>query len=359
MPGKKSIMVFGTWIQKSWSKQLQVFCSYKAQQGYKVYFITDLHKVREESVIEGVHVLAWPAQRPDTFRSLVFLAALLWKVQPVMVIANFSSVPLVTVMAWLFRTPVRVAFFHTTFAIKVSESVLRKMIRRGVYRTCTHLVAVNKEIAKQAQRKFRIPENKMHVLLNSYPTAGGVVTMKKKRKIVTVAALEDWKGVDRVVEAFSQVQQQLPEYELIIIGGGSRQDDLKQLVAKSGISKRVYFRGEMKFTEVQSELSEAEIFVLLSREDGSPQVVLEAMANGCSVIATNIGGIPEMISHNINGVLVNSDIAIEQTVMELQRLSNDFDLRRRLSQEAQDVVKHKFSANSWAVKLDLITQSLK
>lgn len=137
-------------------------------------------------------------------------------------------------------------------------------------------------------------------------------------RILFVGRLEHMKGVDTLLVVFATLQSQHQHAQcahespaggayLHIVGDGSQREALENLAQKLGIADRVMFRGYLPAPDVYKEYAEAEIFCGLSRSEGLGNVFLEAQAAGCIVVATNVGGIPEIVCDQNTGVLVAPD----------------------------------------------------
>ena len=114
----------------------------------------------------------------------------------------------------------------------------------------------------------------------------------------TIAELHANKGIDILIEAFAQLR----EGHLVVIGEGEERMALEKLIRKLGLEKRVHLLG---FVEGAARLLKAfDIFVLASRKEGLPYVLLEAGEAEVPVIASMVGGIPEIIDDQLSGVLV-------------------------------------------------------
>ncbi|MBK8251907.1 MAG: glycosyltransferase family 4 protein [Polyangiaceae bacterium] len=111
------------------------------------------------------------------------------------------------------------------------------------------------------------------------------------------------KGVDVLVEAAALLQKKsnLP-ISVVMVGGGPLADQLKARAQALGISEKVHFTGRVLPTEVPAYMNAADVFCLPSREEGCPNVVLEALASGKPVVASRVGGIPELVDER-NGIL--------------------------------------------------------
>jgi glycosyltransferase involved in cell wall biosynthesis len=150
-------------------------------------------------------------------------------------------------------------------------------------------------------------------------------------RIVFVGRLEEIKGVDILLSAFVH----LPTHaHLRIIGTGSQEQQLRIQASRLGIVDRVTFVGQCTHDEVLQEMAQAEIFCGVSRSEAFGNVFIEALAVGCAVVATNVDGIPDIIEHEYNGLLVAPN-SVEQTAQSLERLLNDAQLRETLSKNGK------------------------
>lgn len=138
--------------------------------------------------------------------------------------------------------------------------------------------------------------------------------------IVTVCGLHPRKGVHDLLQAFSQVYSGFPQWHLNIIGEGPDQDRLKQMASTLGIAARTHFLGPVRAP--QNLLRQSDIFVLASLAEPFGLVTAEARAAGCAIIATNVGGSPEVVGFGQAGSLVPPGQP-EAIARELRRLMAD------------------------------------
>ena len=116
------------------------------------------------------------------------------------------------------------------------------------------------------------------------------------------------KGFDLAVEAVSILSKKYPDIKLIIAGNGPAKDDLIQLTEKLGIQKNVDFLGWVNPDEIPNIINRSSIVIVPSRwKEAFGLVALQAMQLGRPVIAANSGGLPEIIKHNSNGILVEKE----------------------------------------------------
>ena len=130
-------------------------------------------------------------------------------------------------------------------------------------------------------------------------------------RLFTPARVIPRKGVDILIRAFAAAADRFPQAQLRIAGEtASMPDFVKQcraLVAKSGIADRVHFLGNLGRDALVEEYSRAWVMVLPSRQETAPVAIGEAFAAGCPVIATRVGGVPWMVHHEVDGLLVPPD----------------------------------------------------
>ena len=123
-------------------------------------------------------------------------------------------------------------------------------------------------------------------------------------RIITAARLERVKGVRYVIEAMERILVRFPDVELVIVGDGSERTALELLVREKSLHGKVIFKGSVAPHKVPAFLMTGSVFVCPSLAEGFGIVILEAMASGCAVIATNVGGIPDIITDGADGLLV-------------------------------------------------------
>lgn len=125
-------------------------------------------------------------------------------------------------------------------------------------------------------------------------------------KIVSIGRLDRYKGHDVLIKSFSHIEQEYPEWTLEIYGEGIEKQSLNNLITDLNLQSKVFLKGVTH--DIEKVLSEAGIFVLASRFEGFPNVLLEAMSLGCPVVSTNCkSGPAEIIKDGVNGYLVNVD----------------------------------------------------
>lgn len=120
--------------------------------------------------------------------------------------------------------------------------------------------------------------------------------------VTTVAVLRRPKGIDHMIEALPALSRAHQRLQYLIVGDGPHRGPLEAHVARLGVEKLVHFVGRR--ADVADMLVSSDIFVLPSLTEALPTVLIEAMAVGLPVVATNVGGTPEIVDHGATGLLV-------------------------------------------------------
>lgn len=132
--------------------------------------------------------------------------------------------------------------------------------------------------------------------------------LKPKSYILSVAAFERKKGHDVLLGAFSQIANKRPDIQLVLVGGtGPQSPEIDAMIWKLGMSHRVHVYENVPHYAIAVFMRSALLFVLASRSEPFGIVLLEAGISCLPVVATNVGGIPEIISDGIHGALVPAE----------------------------------------------------
>ncbi len=187
-------------------------------------------------------------------------------------------------------------------------------------------------------KSWAVLEDQIDVVYNGmdfYPaTEKADPALPTSINVVTVARLVSWKRVDGIIDAVSQ----LDDVGLIVIGDGPLRHDLEEHALRAGIADRVFFAGTRDSSEIPAILSACDVFVLNSTYEGLPHVVLEAMAAGLPVLATAVGGTPEVVQNETNGLLIDSNDP-DGLLKALSRLIAATALRRKIAERGAETVR--------------------
>lgn len=173
--------------------------------------------------------------------------------------------------------------------------------------------------------------------------------------LLTVCRLVREKGLEELLEAFQTVASERDVW-LAAVGGGPERDWLLRQIQEAGMGERVLAPGPVDHDELPAWYQAADLFVLPSYAEGVPVVVFEAMACGLPVVATRVGGIPE-VTDDETAVLVPPQ-RVAPLVDALVELVDDPDRRKRMGSAARHLVEREYTWERSAAQLGGIYRSL-
>jgi glycosyltransferase involved in cell wall biosynthesis len=184
-----------------------------------------------------------------------------------------------------------------------------------------------------------------------HPGAGEAV------RVLFLGEIEDRKGAFLLLDAWRRLSDEAhPLRAELVLAGGGAVAQARAAVEALGIADQVRVPGFVEPTQVELLLSASHVLVLPSRSEGQPMAVLEAMAHGLCVIATRVGGVPDLIDDD-SGVLVPPDDQ-DALVAALRRVLLDADKRARLGAGALARVRERFDVDKTWRELDALYAEL-
>lgn len=279
----------------------------------------------------------------------------------ILCVHGYKSVVLGYIVAWLHKIPV-IAFSrgYTSENIKVCfyEWLERKFLSR-----CDAIICVayaQKEILKHfnvtAKKKF-VVHNAVTIPTNT-PNPSNHNSLKKAYNLpenscllISAGRLSPEKGHDCLIQAISIAKEKSARIYLLICGDGIWKKHLESLLSKYNVGDRCKLLGFRR--DMNNILQEMDIFVLPSRTEGLPNVILESFAYAKPVIATKVGGVPEIVKHNYNGILVPSE-SPRMMADAIIKLSNDPKKRKEMGAAGLHTVSKSFTFEKQYKKLESI-----
>ncbi|WP_018962770.1 glycosyltransferase family 4 protein [Coprothermobacter platensis] len=211
------------------------------------------------------------------------------------------------------------------------------------------LITINQE-DYLAAKKFKLYNNGkvfyvpgVGVDINAIREKAGLVDTVKLRQslgvgadeivIITIAELIPRKNHEQVLEALAILKEK--NFHYLIVGNGESEEKLKTRVRQLGLQDKVQFLGFRK--DIPELLAASDIFVLTSKHEGLTRAIMEAMAVGLPIIATNVRGNRDLVINRENGLLVELD-DIEGTTKALETLLRSPQLRKKLGSRSKELV---------------------
>jgi len=210
------------------------------------------------------------------------------------------------------------------------------------------VICVSEAMAEQLRTQFPRRAADIHACLNGVDEAffrvDRVVSDDRCVQVLAVGNLIRLKGFDVLSEAVARARLR-EQMHVCIVGDGPEHESLLAQAASRGVSDRFTFVGTVPATDMPKRFSEADVFVLSSRSEGRPNVVVEALAGGVPVISTDLEGVRGMVENGDTGWLIAVDDADALAAALDQAVSDRVELRRR-GERAREVARIRIG--TWA-----------
>jgi len=173
---------------------------------------------------------------------------------------------------------------------------------------------------------------------------------RESARIVGVGRLHPSKGFDVLLRAVAALRERGHEVQLRVAGEGPAGDELRRLAAALGLTDHVHWMGSLAEDDVRAQLSFADVFCLASHAEPLGVVYMEAMALGLPTVGTAAGGVAEIITDGVDGVLVPPG-DVDALADALAELLSDSERRRRLGERARRTIVERFDSRIGAATL--------
>ncbi len=276
------------------------------------------------------------------------------------------------VAGWLGRVPIVVTTMHTLMNTdrfgekKRGTSIWQyNFLLKHVPKK---IIALSEEVKRHTQKELNLGEDRISLVHNASDLSKFNLNIDKQKKkkefgidenccvVGTVGRLVELKGYPYFVKAASMVLRAFHEnLKFLIVGDGYMSDELKDLANNLGIADKIIFAGQRR--DIPEILHILDIFVLPSYYEGLPRSVIEAQACGVAVVATNVGGTPEVVINDKTGILVppKDEMAIAKAVIDL--LMNK-DKAERMGNAGREWVRKQFDAPVFIKKTEDLFEDL-
>jgi glycosyltransferase involved in cell wall biosynthesis len=221
----------------------------------------------------------------------------------------------------------------------VSESVKQDLLRSGISGT-----------------KIVVIKNSVNTISKNLIVAYNIEKKKKELGIAAeefvcgyVGRLSKEKGLSYLIQALTELSSEKVPIKLIVLGDGPQRESLISLAKRNGVEERIIFLGFKNNIEEWVHVSDC--IIMPSLTEGTPMALLEAMSMGLPVIATSVGGVPNIIKHYCNGILVQPG-NYQAISKEIKNIINNQQLREKIGLSAKKTIKEKFDFHVWCRKVE-------
>ena len=356
-----------------------------SQKGHNVYVLKpgESHGITlsRENPGGGVYEFAlrslWYPDRP--IRGLiafsVFLLPTLWRLTAFLKRHKIEVVSLEYPAAWMayifivrLWTPIKITIgLHGDDVLSLHENdryeqwLVKTMIGRAdwVLAHSSSLLSRAEQLAKKnADNWSYIPCGvECSRLRGQAATSGRALSAPSARYALTVAKLYPRKGIDILLESISKLGPRIHDVCFAIAGDGPEEQALQQRARELGIDEQVVFLGGIENKDIPALLKQCEFFVLPSRSEPFGIVFLEAMTFGKAIVATSVGGIPELVFDGFNGLLVpseDSDALAEKIALCIENQA----ARERLGRNGLSVVETQYDYATLILRYERLYETI-
>jgi len=236
-----------------------------------------------------------------------------------------------------------------------NRGLVARLVNRLTARSSDRVLAVSRAVGERAAARDGVPRDRVAVVPNGVETAGPDPRARRRlRRVLGLGAadvlflylgrLHAEKGPDLLVEGLRALRRRLPGgWRCVFIGDGPERHALR--AATADLDGFVMLPGPRR--RVGPWLEACDVLVMPSREEGMPVAALEAMMRGRAVVATRVGGTPEVVRSGETGLLVESGDR-DGLAAALETLARDADLRERLGARGRAVARAEFTLEAMA-----------
>lgn len=313
-----------------------------AQRGNEVHVITSQDEgLPEHSKENGfyIHRIAWPKIR--FIGTISFWAKICLKIQKIKPDIIHAQNLLSGIPAWASKKLLNIpyAVWGQGSDVYLPGRFIR-MASKTILKNADAVLALTEDMKQKMQKLY---DRDISVVPNGIsPEKFNIKSGEKKKgnskTIIFVGRLHPVKGVSYLIEAMAIVHREMTDAKLILVGDGVERSKLEELAEKLDLNSCIQFMGQVQQERIPMIMQQADLFALPSLSEGFPVVILEAMATGLPIVATNVGGIPDILEEGVNGYLVNSKSPGEIADRILMLLRND-KLREEISANNREKTK--------------------
>ncbi|MBW4512539.1 MAG: glycosyltransferase family 4 protein [Scytonematopsis contorta HA4267-MV1] len=341
-----------------------------ANRGYQVTVITqsdkesDFYDLSNEVKRLALDVMTFSKNFLDAVSNNIYIIKQLKKAichnQPDIVISFLPQNNVQTILA-LLKTGIPVIATEQNDYKKSFYGISWSILQRLTYPLADKLVSVSSGVDSGFNW---LPDNKRTVIYNpAFKIEAEEVAIDfpgynpEKQLIMSMGRLDNQKGFDILLSSFAQIQNEHPNWQLMILGEGGERTKLERQREELGLSGRVFLPGAIR--NPFPVLKKADLFVMSSRYEGFPMAHCEAMACGLPIIATDCPSGPrEIIREGVDGILVPSE-DVSALAKAMDYLINDEKQRKKFASNAPEVV-DRFGlekvVDSWEILFKEVTK---
>ncbi len=329
------------------------------ERGHEVIIVCREHaKIRDEAIKAGIEVKTLPLRHSYDISSLISLSAFIKK-REIHILNTHSSID-----SWIGSIAARLAGVPVLVRTRHLNIPLKRNILNFVHYLPDAYITCGEEMRKRLVEECHFPAR----MIVSIPTGVDERFFSTKRNpngkrrfginpespiIVNIGILRKVKGHEVTIKAARILSKVIPDAKFLLVGDGPGRKRLHQMVDEMGL-KNVIFTGFLP--DVKEVLEVADISVLSSWSEGIPQSLLQSMAAGVPVVATRVGGVPEVVIDGENGFLIDPG-DYEGLAERINMILND-GIDEHILAKAKETVRHNHTRKKMLDKIESLYERL-
>jgi len=206
---------------------------------------------------------------------------------------------------------------------------------RGWTATKADIVITPSRHLSNVVKNWGVKADKLKVIYNGTRITNNEFSKSNSNiiKLITVGRLAPWKNVNTIIEAVHLLKNQDLKINLIIVGSGPEDLDLKKQVNNLNLTNEVIFTGQKKYSDLKEYYKSADIYIQASGYEGLPHVLLEAINFDLAIISTPIGGTNEILQDGKNGFILDLEKGIKPNSENLKNIILEVVNNKKLTEE--------------------------
>lgn len=315
--------------------------------GHEVTVVSlyDCHTVITERMQQNGVDIIFLNKKSGIDISVIFkLIKIFKKYKPDVVHSHLYAGKYAHIAATLCRIPAKIYTVHNV--AKKEAGKLNRYFNRFLFKHCDVIpVSLSAEVQKSVMEEYNIDAKSTPIVFNGVPMEN---CHRKKdyignERILHVGRFSSVKNHEVLMKAIASIVEKGYDVKLYLYGQGELEASIKELVKNIHMENNIYFCGLTD--DIYSIMEKCDMFVLPSLYEGMPMTLIEAMGTGMPILASNVGGIPDMIENEKSGLLCEP--TVDGVVNGLERLIESEEERRQYGENAI-ISSEKFSADKMA-----------
>jgi glycosyltransferase involved in cell wall biosynthesis len=295
------------------------------------------------------------------------LVSLVKEVKPDVIQCNGSDTLKYMVSASFFVPGIPILYRNISMISEWVPDGPKKIIYRNLFKRVAHVSSVGEEAVADFVKTFNYPSSQTSVIRRGIPLKEIEKNKAREQLKRELGLMESDKiamhignfSIEKnhlfLFDIFSDLKLKNPDIKLVCVGTGNLFEELKEEVVKRELENTIYFMGFRK--DIPELLAGADLFVLSSKVEGVPGVILEAATQCIPSIATDVGGVREVLNNNQTGFIIK-DFNKEKFKKRIIELTENDELRNRLGRNAYELVVKDFNPVRNAGKFEALYRDL-